>query len=115
MLVVETIAKIRRAYFLQGKAIKAICRELHVSRKVVRKVLRTNATEFHYERSQQPLPRVGPWREQLEGLLDKNAGQPPRERPTLMMCEDTRCWLRDLRRGEAIGDRLAGEARQHDS
>jgi hypothetical protein len=37
MLVVETIAKIRRAFFLQGKAIKAICRDLGVSRKVVRK------------------------------------------------------------------------------
>ena len=38
MLVVETVAKIRRAYFVQGKAIKAISRELGVSRKVVRKV-----------------------------------------------------------------------------
>ena len=28
MLVVETIAKIRRAYFVQGQPIKAICREL---------------------------------------------------------------------------------------
>ena len=50
MLVVETIAKIRRAYFVQKKPIKAICRELGVSRKVVRKVMRSNATEFHYER-----------------------------------------------------------------
>lgn len=40
MLVVETIAKIRRAFFGQGKAIKAICRELGLSRKVVRKVKR---------------------------------------------------------------------------
>ena len=38
MLVVETVAKIRRAYFVQGKSIKAICRELRISRKVVRKV-----------------------------------------------------------------------------
>jgi hypothetical protein len=38
MLVVETIAKIRRAFFVQGRSIKAICRELRVSRKVVRKV-----------------------------------------------------------------------------
>ena len=34
MLVVETIAKIRRAYFVQGKPIKQICRELKLSRKV---------------------------------------------------------------------------------
>lgn len=41
MLVVETIAKIRRAFFVQKKLIKAICRELRVSRKVVRKVIRS--------------------------------------------------------------------------
>jgi DNA-binding transcriptional regulator LsrR (DeoR family) len=41
MLVVETIAKIRRAYFVQTKPIKAICRELNLSRKVVRKVIRS--------------------------------------------------------------------------
>ena len=50
MLVVETIAKIRRAYFVHGQAIKAICRDLGVSRKVVRKVIRSEATEFRYER-----------------------------------------------------------------
>ena len=48
-----------RAYFLQGKAIKEICRELRISRKVVRKVIRTGATEFRYERSRQPMPRLG--------------------------------------------------------
>jgi hypothetical protein len=40
MLVVETIAKIRRAYFTLGKPIKEICRELRISRKTVRKVIR---------------------------------------------------------------------------
>jgi transposase-like protein len=40
MLIVETIAKVRRAYFVQGKSIKALCRELGLSRKVVRKVRR---------------------------------------------------------------------------
>jgi DNA-binding NarL/FixJ family response regulator len=50
MLVVETIAKIRRAHF-QGKSIKQICRELRVSRNTVRKVIRSGATEFTYERT----------------------------------------------------------------
>lgn len=58
MLVVETIAKIRRVYFVHGQPIKAICRELGVSRKVVRKVIRSEATEFRYERETQPLPRM---------------------------------------------------------
>jgi hypothetical protein len=43
MLIVETISKIRRAYFVQKKPIKVICRELRVSRKVVRKVIRSEA------------------------------------------------------------------------
>ena len=84
MLVVETIAKIRRAYFSLGKPIKEICRELRVSRKVVRKVIRSNATEFHYERSRQPLPRIGPWRERLEALLEENEAKAARERLTVI-------------------------------
>jgi transposase len=84
MLVVETIGTIRRAYFVQGKPIKAICRELKVSRKVVRKVLRSGATSFEYEREVQPLPRIGPWKADLERLLAANAARPARERPTLM-------------------------------
>src|SRR6516165_7547582 len=84
MLVVETIAKIRRAYFAQNKAIKTICRELRLSRKVVRKVIRSGVTEFHYERGRQPLPRIDPWRDQLDGLLLENEGKPARERLTLI-------------------------------
>src|ERR1700758_2323639 len=82
MLVVETIAKIRRAYFAQNKPIKTICREFRVSRGVVRKVIRSQATEFRYERSRQPLPRIDPWRDQLDGLLLENEGKPARERLT---------------------------------
>jgi transposase len=84
MLVVETIAKIRRAYFAQNKPIKTICREFRVSRRVVRKVIRSQATEFRYERSRQPLPRIDPWRDQLDSLLLENEGKPARERLTLI-------------------------------
>jgi len=84
MLVVETVAKIRRAYFVQGKAIKEICRELRVSRKVVRKVVRSGETAFHYQRRHQPAPKVGPWRDTLDRLLLANAGKPSRERLTLI-------------------------------
>ena len=84
MLVVETIARIRRAHLVQGKSIKAICRELRVSRKVVRKVLRSEATEFHYEREQQPMPRLGAWREELDRLLAANAARAVRERLTML-------------------------------
>src|SRR6185437_9519596 len=88
-LVVETIARIRRAHFVQGKSIKAICRELRVSRKVVRKVLRSEATEFRYEREEQPLPRLGRWLEDLEQLLAANEAKPSRERLTLIRIFET--------------------------
>src|ERR1700749_3048015 len=84
MLVLETVAKIRRAYFVQRKTIKAICRELRVSRKVVRKVLRSEATRFHYERGDQPQPRIGPWREALDEMLASNEAKPRGERLTLI-------------------------------
>jgi transposase len=91
MLVLETVAKIRRAYFVRGQAIKAICRELGVSRKVVRKVLRSEATEFRYEREEQPLPRIGPWQDELDELLVANEAKPGRERLTLIrIFEDLR-------------------------
>jgi len=80
MLVVETIAKIRRAYFQDKKPIKQICRELRVSRKTVRKVVRSGATEFTYERSVQPQPKIGPWRDELDRMLAENARKPKRDR-----------------------------------
>src|SRR6266851_4528387 len=84
MLVVETIAKIRRAYFVDGQPIKAICRDLGVSRKVVRKVIRSEATEFRYEREAQPLPKLGRWTAELGALLAGNSVKPSREQLTLI-------------------------------
>ncbi|ETX26469.1 transposase [Roseivivax isoporae LMG 25204] len=82
MLVVETIAKIRRAYFQDKKPIKQICREFRVSRKTVRKVIRSGVTEFSYERSVQPQQKIGPWRGQLDEMLAENARRAKRERLT---------------------------------
>ena len=84
MLVVETIAKIRRAFFIQGRSIKQICRELRVWRNTVRKVLRSGATEFSYDRSTQPRPKIDPWRSELDEMLAENARQPKRVRLTLV-------------------------------
>ena len=44
MLIVETIAKIRRYYFVEGKSIKKITRDLNLSRNTVRKVIRSGKT-----------------------------------------------------------------------
>ena len=84
MLIVETIAKVRRAYFSDGKSIKAICRELRLSRKVVRKVIRSGETSFSYERAVQPRPKLGQWTATLDELLEANAAKPAREQVTLI-------------------------------
>jgi hypothetical protein len=116
MLIVETIAKIRRAFFVQGKSIKLICRELSVSRKVVRKVIRSDATEFRYEREAQPLPKIGPWTDQLDELLLANEGKAARERLTLLrLFEELRgrgrprqtCAKLEIAFWDYLGDRLA--------
>jgi len=72
---VDTIARIRREFFVRGKTIKEIVRELHVSRNTVRKVLRSGATEFIYQREVQPLARLGPWKGALDRLLAANAAK----------------------------------------
>ena len=84
MLVVETIAKIRRDYFVDGKSIKAIARERGVSRNTVRKIIRSGETAFRYARGSQPRPRLEPYRERLERLLEANEGKGRRERLTLV-------------------------------
>ena len=84
MLVVETIGRIRREHFVQGKSIKEIGRELRLSRNTFRKVLRSNETSFSYERHVQPRPKLGRWKEGLDRLLAANAEAPERERLTLI-------------------------------
>jgi transposase len=93
MLVVETIARIRREHFVKGKTIKEIVRDLRVSRNTVRKVLRSGATAFEYERERQPKPRIDPWRGQLDAMLEKNTTASARERLTLIRVFET---LREL-------------------
>jgi transposase len=81
---VDTIAKVRRAFHVQGWSVKRISRELHVSRNTVRKILRSGETVFGYERERQPKPRIDPWRGQLDGFLSTNRVKPERERLTVI-------------------------------
>ena len=81
---VDTIARIRREFFARGRTIKEIVRELHVSRNTVRKVLRSGATEFTYEREVQPLPKLGRWKADLDRILASNEAKQARERLTLI-------------------------------
>jgi hypothetical protein len=59
-------------------------RHLKVSRKIVRKVLRSETTEFHYERNHQLRLKLGPWTEMHDEMLAANEARGPRERLTLV-------------------------------
>lgn len=87
MLVVETVVRIRREY-AGGKAIKAIARDLHVSRKVVRKAIRAPEGAFDYHRAVQPLPRLGPYQERLDALLLQNEVTPRRDKLRMTRIHD---------------------------
>jgi transposase len=84
MLTVETIGRIRREFFVQGKTIKEIGRDLRVSRNTVRKVVRSGATAFAYDRETQPRPKLGRWTTDLEELLAANVAKAAREQLTLI-------------------------------
>ena len=84
MLVVETIARIRLDHLVRGVPIKNISRDLRVSKNTVRKVARGDETSFSYERKIQPMPKLGPWVEELERQLDANEKKERRDRLSLL-------------------------------
>ncbi len=91
MLVVDAIARIRRAHFVDGKSIKQITREFDLARNTVRRVLRSGETAFSYERAVQPRPKLGAWTERLDQRLGANDRLSSRERLDLVrIYEDLR-------------------------
>ena len=57
---------------------------MKVSRNTVRKVIRSQATAFTYDRRVQPMPKLGPWTAELERMLEANETKSKRERLTLL-------------------------------
>src|SRR6266478_3856906 len=91
MLTVETIGRIRREHFVNGKTIRQIARDLRVSRNTVRKMLRSGETSLAYDRDVQPLPKLGRWTTDLDELLARNEAKAAREQRTLIrIFEDLR-------------------------
>ena len=84
MLTVETIGRVRREFHVKGKKIKAIARELRVSRNTVRRIVRGEETVHRYARQEQPLPQLGAYVTALEGMLAANTGKGSRERLTFI-------------------------------
>ena len=84
MLVVETIARIRRDHLVRGVPIKKLARDLRVSKNTIRKVVRGDETSHTYERKIQPMPKLGPWVDELERQLEANEKKQRRDRLSLL-------------------------------
>ena len=74
----DTIARVRRAYFVQGRKIKAIARDLRLARNTVRDILRAGSdgaeqTKRCCVRKEQPLPQLGAFVSALQAMV--TAGQ----------------------------------------
>lgn len=82
MIIVETIAKIRRMYHVQKKGIKTIARELKISKNTIRKIIREDKTSNNYKRGNQPLPIMGEFKDKLIDILEVNSTKPMRQRYT---------------------------------
>ena len=89
MLIVETIRKIRCAYHRDRKSIRQIAREFKLSRNTVKKVIRSNVTEFTYDRKAQPLRKLASYQELLSEYLATDITKPEREqRPSVVLFEE---------------------------
>lgn len=82
MLIVESIAKIRRMHHVNGKPIKVIARELGISKNTVRKVIRSNETKFELAKYTKDKPVLGSHLEKLNQMLEANTKEPLRRRMT---------------------------------
>jgi len=91
MIIVETIAKIRRLHYIQKKGIKTIARELRLSKNTVKKVIREDKTSKSYVRSRQSLPIMDEFKRQLATMLESNITKPLRLRYTAKKLHQELC------------------------
>jgi transposase len=79
---VERAAKIRRWYHVGKQSIKEISRELGISRNTVRRIVREQTIGNEYKRTDQPIPKLGIYKERLEAWLLEDKRLPKNQRWT---------------------------------
>lgn len=82
MIYLETIGKIRRRHFVEGETISQLARDFHLTRKTVRKYLKSTDPDPKYARQHQPQPKLGAFQSLLEEWLKNESQRPRRERRT---------------------------------
>jgi len=69
-------------YHVDGKPIRAIARELGISKNTVKKVIRSDATKFEIAKYEREKPAIGEYLKHLLKLLEDNLQEPVRRRMT---------------------------------
>ncbi len=82
MISVEDREKIRRAYFVEGKGVRQIARELHVARKTVVKAIESAEAEAYTLGQPRLAPVLGPYKQRIDELLAGNGRLPRKQRYT---------------------------------
>ena len=77
----ESLLKLRRRALVKQEPISRIARDLNLARNTVKKYLKAEI-EPVYQRSHQPCPRLGKYRQQLETWLDQDGQRPKGQRRT---------------------------------
>ena len=84
----ESIAKVRRLYHVQGKGFKTIARELRISKNTVKRIIRQDIKIPCYQRSEWARPVLGHYIERLHERLLQDVQEPKRRRRTIKKLYD---------------------------
>jgi len=82
MITLEQYEQIRRMHYLEEKSGREIARLLLISRQTVAKALQSEHAPEYTLRKPREAPRLGPYQEQLEKLLEENGRLPKKQRYT---------------------------------
>lgn len=82
MIKVEQQEAIRRAYFIEGRSIRAIAREFHCGRAAVRKAIASAEAVRYTRKRAREAPVLGPYKARIDQLLAENMRLPRKQRYT---------------------------------
>jgi transposase len=82
MISVEKREAIRRAYFIEKKSIRAIAREFRCCSRTVNKAIASSEAQPYKLSSPRKAPVLGPYKTQIDGMLEENQKLPKKQRYT---------------------------------
>jgi len=82
MITLEQYEQIRRMHYLEEQSARAIARTLGISRQTVTKALQREQEPEYTLKEPRESPRLGPYKEKLDTLLEDNGRMPKKQRYT---------------------------------